>query len=70
MRLRGAVALATLLLVLAPAGAATAKSSLEQPPKMCGVYARYACGSSAAKAKVKAKKRHAKTCGVYVKYSC
>jgi hypothetical protein len=57
------LALATLLagLVASPALAAGAPK-----PKMCGVYAKYACGSSTHTAKAKAKK----TCGVYAKYSC
>jgi hypothetical protein len=59
---RIAIALLLAAVLSSPALAGTVRK-----PKMCGVYARYVCGTTGPAKKVKAK---AKICGVYVKYSC
>jgi hypothetical protein len=54
-------------LLLAAVLASPALAGTAPKPKMCGVYARYVCGTTGHAKKAKTK---AKVCGVYVKYSC
>jgi hypothetical protein len=48
--------------------AVAAKKPRHPATKMCGVYAKYACGT--ALTAVRVKHRVHKVCGVYVKYDC
>jgi hypothetical protein len=62
-----ALALATIVAAGTP-WAAAARKPRHPATKLCGVYAKYACGSALTAVGLK---HHAhKVCGVYVKYDC